>query len=387
MTGRLAISGGQRWARNWLIGLLITASLADFIANDIPIMASAGGSWYFPVAAQVVNASSTHPKRWKQKDVDWAIWPPIRYSGTRSGAKREESLSPFSSQCGGILKRHWLGTDNLGRDILAGVIHGTRPSVLVGFGSLIIAFLIGVPLGGLAGFFGDRRWSGMRATWWGICLGGIAGVAYAWLCLVPYTGVADGLGVVLLLVSTAAVFATVTILFLRQFRMMRATVTFPIDTIVLQAMELFVSIPGIIFLLAVIAISNTSSIGLLILVVGVLNWTFCARFLRAELLRVRSLPYIEAAYNSGVPRMRILWRHALPNAIGPLVVVAGFMVGSAMLAEAYLSFLGIGVPEDVITWGKLMRYGREQPKAWWIALFPGLMLTITILAIQVGFRK
>ena len=111
-------------------------------------------------------------------------------------------------------------------------------------------------------------------------------------------------------------------------------------------------------------------------------WPTVARFVRAELLRIRSLPYIEAARGSGIGKWRLLFVHALPNAAGPVLVTAGFLVVAAILLEAFLSFLGIGIPNDVATWGAILRRSRAAPAAWWLAVFPGLLLTFTVLAIQ-----
>jgi peptide/nickel transport system permease protein len=154
----------------------------------------------------------------------------------------------------------------------------------------------------------------------------------------------------------------------------------PADSFFLQGVELFVNIPGLVLLIALIAVIDRPSIGIVVVVIGVLRWTFTGRYLRAELLRIRNLPYIEAARVSGVGRWRILFRHALPNALGPLLVVSSFGIGAAILLEAFLSFLGIGIPADQVTWGSLLRQSRAFPAAWWLALFPGLLLTLTVLA-------
>jgi peptide/nickel transport system permease protein len=135
-----------------------------------------------------------------------------------------------------------------------------------------------------------------------------------------------------------------------------------------------------VLLIALLAIIKQSSIALVAIIIGVLAWPTVARYLRGELLRIRSLPYIEAARVSGVNRWRILFHHALPNAVGPLLVVACFGFGAAVLSEAALSFLGLGIPADQVTWGSLLRASRSQPSAWWLAVFPGLLLTGTVLA-------
>ena len=92
------------------------------------------------------------------------------------------------------------------------------------------------------------------------------------------------------------------------------------------------------------------------------------------------MPYLEAAQLAGIPHRRILWRHAMPNAIPPILVVAAFGISSGVLIEAFLSFLGLGVPADSVTWGTLLNQARDQFSAWWLAVFPGMGIFLTVTA-------
>jgi peptide/nickel transport system permease protein len=96
------------------------------------------------------------------------------------------------------------------------------------------------------------------------------------------------------------------------------------------------------------------------------------------LLRIRGLDYIEAANALGFSEFRILFRHALPNALSPVLIALAFGIASAILTESLLSFLGIGVPAELITWGSMLSMARETPGAWWVALFPGFAIFITV---------
>nr|WP_256534214.1 ABC transporter permease [Lewinella sp. JB7] len=161
---------------------------------------------------------------------------------------------------------------------------------------------------------------------------------------------------------------------------LRGVVALPIDRVVQFLLEITVSIPGLVLLIVALSIVRRPSIWTVVLIIGLLGWTSIARFLRAELIRIRSMPYIAAARVSGVGELRLLLRHALPNAVAPVFVVAAFMVGSSILAEAVLSFLGIGVPAQQVTWGSMLQQARVRPDSWWLAVFPGLLLTLTVLA-------
>ena len=279
-------------------------------------------------------------------------------------------------------RRHYLGTDRLGRDTAAGLVAGTRVAVLVGAGSLVLALLIGIPLGAVAGFFGDGGLQLPRAGAIALVVGVLVGSGYfrgslaglaegparwllSWVCCVGV--VTAGSYLLLLLIG-------------RWVLSLRKPVGLPVDRGVVLLIELVSSIPGLVILIAVLSLVRAPSLWLVVLIIGLIGWTSIARFLRAELLRIRELPYIAAARITGVGEWRLLWQHALPNAVGPLLVVAAFFVGSSILAEAMLSFLGVGVPADQVTWGSMLKQSRARPEAWWLAVFPGLLLTLTVLA-------
>ena len=341
----------MRWAYLFL-GLLVTvAVLAPWLATDQAL--SAGGH---EVAA------------------------PIPFRADATAVTGPRYAPPGTVARDG--RRHWLGTDRLGRDTAAGLVAGTRVAVLVGAGSLLLALLIGLPLGAVAGFFGDTGLRLARGSLLASGLGILLGSLYAFGSL---RGIAAGpFGFMILWACSVGMGGALCWLIVGVFKRwipaLRHPVGVPIDRVVLLLIELVSSIPGLVILIAVLSLVRTPSLWLVVLIIGLLGWTSIARFLRAELLRIRELPYIAAARITGVGEWRLLWRHALPNALGPLVVVAAFFVGSSILAEAMLSFLGVGVPAEQVTWGSMLQQSRVRPEAWWLAVFPGLLLTLTVLA-------
>lgn len=354
------------WASVFLACLLVTGLLARFVANDRPIVAAYGGEVYWPVLTEAPVPA---------QPPDWAWWPPVPFRASAT----DLSVPGFQPPLSGA---HVLGTDGLGRDTLAGLINGSRVSVLVGLGSLFVSLVVGLPLGAVAGFFGNGGLRASRAGLLALLIGGPLGLTYAMASLLPLVGF--GLRYVLMLVLVTVVAIAVVWLLLLPLRRvwpgLGRPIGVPLDGGVLLILELAASIPGLVLLITLLAFVDHPPLGLLILVIGLLSWTPVARFLRAELLRVRELPYIAAARMSGVGELRLLVRHALPNALGPVGVVAAFMVGASILAEAMLSFLGIGVPVGEVTWGSMLQQSRTQPQAWWLAVFPGLLLTLTVLA-------
>lgn len=376
----------RRLALAWLSGLLLVAVFGDFLANDRPLVAQVDGELRFPVLHQYgeglgwVDSYQPVVRNWYRQSSDWALWPPVPYLAGASDVKNGNYRSPFAQQDTGERARHYLGTDKLGRDVFAGLIAGSRVSVIVGIGALLISLILGIPLGGIAGFFGNKALSGTRAFWWGWSIGGSLGILYATINLLPFFQITGFFPTLLILLLGFFAGGLLLANLLRLLPPMRKSMSFPADTFVLQGIELFVNIPGLVLLIALLAIINRPSIWLVALIIGVLRWTAVARYLRAEMLRIRSLPYIEAARISGIGRWRILFRHALPNALGPIIVVSCFGLGGAILLEAFLSFLGIGIPANQVTWGSLLGQSRSHPSAWWMALFPGILLTFTVLA-------
>ncbi len=157
-----------------------------------------------------------------------------------------------------------------------------------------------------------------------------------------------------------------------------ASVAIPADTLVNRAIEILSSIPALLLLLSAAALIEEPSILYIMAIIGLLRWTGIARYIRAELLKIRSLEYVEAARAMGLSEWRILFRHALPNGLAPILVAIAFGMANTILIEASLSFLGIGLPPESASWGSVLQNARSSPQSWWIALFPGLGIFITI---------
>ena len=207
----------------------------------------------------------------------------------------------------------WLGSDGLGRDVLARLLYGARISLLVGFAAIAVGGTLGVAAGLCAGYFGGR-------------------------------------------IDDATM------------RLGDMQLAFPF--VLLAIMFLVVLGPGL---------TN------LVLVLGLGQWVTYARIVRAETLAVREKEFVEAARALGDSTASILFRTILPNILGPLTVIASFNVASVILTEAALSFLGLGVPPSVPTWGSMLAESRDTLLAnkWWLAVFPGLAIMLTVLSFNI----
>ena len=216
---------------------------------------------------------------------------------------------------------HPFGTDDLGRDLLARALSGGRISIAVGLSAVVIAITLGTAIGALAGYFGR------------------------------------------------------------------------LDSPLMRLTDLFLSLPILPLLLVIIFLFRDTlraalgpEVGIFLMIVaviGILNWMAVARLVRAQFLSLKQKEFVEAARAVGDPDMRIIFKHILPNVLSPVLVAATIGVGGAILTESTLSFLGLGFPPDLPTWGRLLYDGKDYidfAPHW--ALFPGLCIFFTVLSIN-----
>tara|TARA_B100001750_G_scaffold248334_1_gene278501 strand:+ start:634 stop:1929 length:1296 start_codon:yes stop_codon:yes gene_type:complete len=382
------------WSLKFVYIIIFLGLFADFLANDKPLYCKYQGKNYFPVLKSYsVNIGiSKWPKElsnayWKEMSYDKVIWPPIPYAAAEMDFNNSQYTGPFDEQ--DIISnrwRHWLGTDELGRDVLSGLIHGTRIAMLVGIISMVIASFIGILLGSLAGFFGDNKLkiSLIRIILNIICL--FLGMFYAFTSRSFVLGESIKISygdfflqflISILIFIFIMIIGNLIVSPLKKINFLKTKYSIPVDIIICRLIEIFISIPKLLLILAIIAIVKPSIL-LVMVVIGATGWTGIARFIRGELLKVKNLEYIEAAKSLGYNNMRILLRHAIPNSLTPVLISIAFGIAGAILIESSLSFLGIGVPANTITWGKLLSFARQAPEAWWLAIFPGFAIFITI---------
>lgn len=152
-----------------------------------------------------------------------------------------------------------------------------------------------------------------------------------------------------------------------------------VDNLIMRLTDIFFAIPSLLFLIVVVAIMDATATTIFV-ALGVISWPSEARLMRAEVLRLREREYVTAARAVGMRNWRIIVRHIMPNAVASLIVVGSLGVAGAILAEATLSFLGLGIQQPVPSWGTMINQGQEYIfSAWWYSVFPGLTIMLAVL--------
>ncbi len=155
-----------------------------------------------------------------------------------------------------------------------------------------------------------------------------------------------------------------------------------LDDVIMRLADIQLAFPNILLYIVVLAVIGPGLINV-IAILGFTGWVIYGRVARGQVLSVREQEFVIAARSIGCPDSRIIWRHVLPNIFGALIVVASFAVASNIIAEASLSFLGLGVPPAVPTWGIMLSEGKEYLRdAWWPVTFPGIAIALTVLSIN-----
>ena len=268
------------------------------------------------------------------------------------------------------------GTDDLGRDVFARMLQGAWVSLTVGFVAVGIAVIIGIFLGGIAGYFGQQH---IRLDHIALTV-----VLTTGAILLPFN--IRYVGVFLLVAGHVYIFA---LMFLR---LRHGQIVFPksmqwllidtisVDTLIMRLVDIMLCFPSFFLILTVVALLPASIYNIMI-VIGLTSWMGTTRFIRAEFLSLRELDFVAAAKALGINNFRIIFRHMLPNAIAPVLVSATIGIATAILTEAGLSFLGFGVPPPHATWGNILSDGKRFIfDAPWLTFIPGIAILVVVLA-------
>jgi oligopeptide transport system permease protein len=207
--------------------------------------------------------------------------------------------------------KHWLGTDQLGRDLLVRLLYGGRVSLGVGLAATFVALTIGVVYGAVAGFFGGK-----------------------------------------------------------------------LDAFMMRAVDIVYSLPFPIFVILLMVFFGRNIV-LLFVAIGAVEWLTMARIVRSQVMSIKKMEFIEAARSLGFGGPRIIFRHILPNILGPIIVYTTLTIPAVMLLEAFLSFLGLGVQPPMSSWGVLIKDGAEKMEEYpWLLEFPAALFSLTLFSLN-----
>lgn len=378
---------------------VFVALFAPFLANDKPLVCKYNGQWLFPAFSfknqlTVNNKTISYKmgKEWKTLDSDFVIFPLCSYSPNSIDADNAPRKSPFDKQIMTLANgesielpfkfRHWLGTTQNGNDVLSCIIHGTKTSLSVGVFSMLIATFLGIFFGACAGYFQNNT---LKISYVQTLFLLVSLLISYFICFVIRSEKLSeafklgGFYLIWQLIFTIYIFIQNAFILISAGKWMDKKIhfdhqlNFPVDSIVLRIIEVLNSIPTLLLIIAISAISKPSY-SLLILIIGFLSWTIIARLTRAEYLKAKQLDYVTSCKAIGMNHYRIMIKHILPNVLPLIMVQIVFGLAGAVLIEASLSFIGVGVPLDVNTWGSLLNEARDHFSAWWLVAFPGLCL-------------
>ena len=294
--------------------VLILTSMADFIANDKPIVVRYDGEWYFPIFRQYpetafggeFKTAADYKDPYLQKKIEekgFFIMPPIEYSYDTINYNLPAAAPSAPT------RNNWLGTDDLGRDVLARLIYGMRYSLLFGLILTALSSAIGIFAGAVQGYFGGK-----------------------------------------------------------------------IDLFAQRFLEIWGSLPQL-FVLIIVSSLIVPGFWTLLFVLLLFSWTALVSVVRAEFLRARNFEYVRAAYALGVPHLKIIFRHVFPNAMVATLTYLPFILSGAVVSLTALDFLGFGLPPGSPSLGDLVRQGKENLQAPWLAAsaFVSLAFLLTVL--------
>lgn len=271
-----------------------------------------------------------------------------------------------------------LGTDELGRDVFSRMLQGAWVSLTVGFVAVGISVLIGVLLGGWAGYYGAHKFTVIHVLVAGLIVSGAlwyaAVNAYAGAALVFLGAVLSGLVRKIRKPPKAERSAWARVV---------SAATFPvlsIDGLITGLIDVMLCFPSFFLILTVVALLPPSIYNIMA-VIGLTSWMGAARFVRAEFLALREMDFVRAARALGIGDGRIIFLHMVPNAMAPVLVSSTIGIATAILTEAGLSFLGFGVPPPHATWGNILSNGKNFLfDAPWLTFAPGIAILLVVLA-------
>ncbi len=335
--------------------LLLLAVGAEFIANDDPILYEFNDQWHCG-ACKEWGSSTEHQTPGEAREI---INPIVSFGANTLSPEGLYLQPPMTEEGQGV---HWLGTDSQSRDVFAGLVYGTRYALLIGAISVLFALGVGFFLGASAAYYGNKRLRRPPAAW-------LSGMLL--LVILIYLYFFHLLSLPLILVSVGLL-----LLLIYFWPAGRHNWSLPIDQWVTKGIELFDSLPALFVLLAWSATIDSWNIWNLSLLIAFFRWPTFARLIRAEMSRWANSSWIQSLRDLKMSDLWIIRTQLINLILVPISVHAAFSIAGAVSIEATLSFLGFGLGAEVQSWGRLLSDARQFFQAWWLVVFPGLLLVL-----------
>ncbi len=307
------------------------------------------------------------------RNIEWQIGPLMPYSPLYIDTNASGAQAPFTSEESSFWFEHWLGTDQLGRDVFSSMIYGTRVALFVGLSAALIALFIAIVLGSAAGYYGDRDF---KISWMElVCL-------IMMLCIWSYQLTYHIFSSFWLFMISCLLFTIIRIVDRKNRK-----ISIPLDKIIMRSIEVMNVLPGLLLILVLLSVFQVRGMLSMSMTIALLMWPKLTQFMRAEMINAKTKNYITAVKASGMSDIFIIWRHVLPNALPPVLITAAFSISSSILLESTISFLGLGFSGVEQTWGSLLAEARTNFSAWWLVVFPGLAIFLVVMAFNILAEK
>ncbi len=348
--------------------LLWIALFAPLLSNNKPIICRSESGWSCPIFNR---QGHDHEGRCRV-----VLRPLLPFHPSELDTRISNPAPPWTKSADGRI--HYLGTDEYGRDVAAGLIYGTRLSVCIALLSMGIAALLGIVIGIPAGRF---QHSNPRMTVLSLAIGGLL-VLYGGWVLYWYGGWLKWRTILSLVVGLGIAGYLMYKLLFRLFPKLRsATVILRVDGMMRWTLEWISALPGIFVLLVVLGKILPPGILTVSLLIGLLNFPHKANIIRTEVERLHRQPFVRNAILMGLSPLQLAVRYYLPILFPILGISVLSGMATAIVLESTLSFLGMGLATETMTWGSMLGSTRKYFDAWWLGIFPGLLIYLSVYSL------
>lgn len=366
----------RTWQGRFLIIVFFIVLLAPLWMNERPLVRYEKGSISFPFLA-----AEKYGETLMQDSSGWEICALLPYSPTTVDPLNDGFVGPFDKQYQlnekgekvetAWRKRHWLGTNLRGNDLMAEIMYGTRNSIIIALSGAILSLLFAAIIGFIGGWYFQK---GIKTNIGRFLL---ATFVFGWIFFVQENILSDADRLIALIGLGIVVFPVNWGLARMEENVLKSSFVIRIDDFLGLISGLLLSLPRLVIMLAIMQLLKPSLFSMIFLL-GFTGWVELSRLIRSEIIRLKSNSFLEAAVMGGVKGGRLMLKHVLPNVWPSIVVLFIYTISGNTNIESILSFMGMGLPPDVPSLGRTIGSGKFDYEVWWIFFLPGLWLSLIL---------